>query len=119
MVFAFLYLNKLNEQLKIEFDSNTRLEKQSQDMQKTCAQLERAHNEINDKYQELSAIKLQIEKDFQNQQSTIEHEKNAKLMALDKIQQLEGKIKNIVHVIYSLRQFEIQISSISVEDLTR
>ncbi|CAF5175236.1 unnamed protein product, partial [Rotaria magnacalcarata] len=83
-------LNESNEKLKIELDSNLRLKKQHQDIQKNCAQLERSYNDMHDKYQELIAIKLKFEKDIITQQANIEQEKTAKYMALDKIQELEG-----------------------------
>jgi hypothetical protein len=35
-------------------------------------------------------MKLKIEKDFLTQQLTIEQERNAKILALEKIQELEG-----------------------------
>ncbi|CAF4430484.1 unnamed protein product, partial [Rotaria sp. Silwood2] len=84
-------INELNDKLKIELDSNTRLKKQNQEVQKTCANFERTHQEIQEKYQDLINIKLRIEKDFHCQQSTLEQEKNAKSMALEKIQELEEK----------------------------
>ncbi|CAF1115190.1 unnamed protein product [Rotaria sordida] len=84
-------INELNDKLKIEIDSNTRLKKQNQETQKTCVHFERTYNEIYEKYQDLISIKLKIEKDFLNQQSIIEQEKNAKLMVLEKIQTLEEK----------------------------
>ncbi|CAF4771522.1 unnamed protein product, partial [Rotaria sp. Silwood1] len=84
-------LNETNEKLKIELDSNIRLKKQHQDIQKNCTQLERSYNDIHEKYQELIAIKLKFEKDIINQQANFEQEKTAKYMALDKIQELEEK----------------------------
>jgi hypothetical protein len=53
--------------------------------------LEYGYNESNDKYQELYNIKIKIEKDFLTQQSSLEQEKNAKFMALEKMQQFEGR----------------------------
>ncbi|CAF3852163.1 unnamed protein product [Rotaria sp. Silwood1] len=82
-------INEVNDKLKIELDSNTRLKKQNQETQKTGAHFERTYNELYEKYQDLIGIKLKIEKDFLSQQSTIEQEKNAKLMALEKIHELE------------------------------
>ncbi|CAF3913512.1 unnamed protein product, partial [Rotaria sp. Silwood1] len=61
-------LNETNEKLKIELDSNIRLKKQHQDIQKNCTQLERSYNDIHEKYQELIAIKLKFEKDIINLQ---------------------------------------------------
>jgi hypothetical protein len=66
------------------------LKKQHQDIQKTSTQLERSYSELQDKYQELIAIKLKFEKDIITQQANIDQEKSAKYMALDKIQELEG-----------------------------
>lgn len=83
-------MNETNEKLKIELDSNIRLKKQHQEIQKNCSQLERSYNDMHDKYQEIIAIKLKFEKDIISQQANIEQEKAAKYMALDKIQELEG-----------------------------
>ncbi len=66
------------------------MKKQHQDIQKNSTQLERSYNDLQDKYQELIAIKLKFEKDIITQQGNIEQEKSAKYMALDKIQELEG-----------------------------
>ncbi len=66
------------------------MKKQHQDIQKTSTQLERSYSELQDKYQELIAIKLKFEKDIITQQANIDQEKSAKYMALDKIQELEG-----------------------------
>jgi hypothetical protein len=67
------------------------LKKQNQELQKSYTHLEYGYNESNDKYQELYNIKIKIEKDFLTQQSSLEQEKNAKLMALEKMQQFEGR----------------------------
>ena len=77
--------------MKIEFDSNSRLKKQYQDMQKNYAQLERSQTDLQEKYQELIAIKLKFEKEINSQQTTLDQERNAKSMALEKIHELEGK----------------------------
>ena len=45
---------------------------------------------MHDKHQELIGIKLKSEKDIITLQANIDQEKNAKHMALDKIQELEG-----------------------------
>ena len=66
------------------------MKKQHQDIQKNSTQLERSYNDLQDKYQELIAIKLKFEKDIITQQANFEQEKSAKYMALDKIQELEG-----------------------------
>ncbi len=71
-------------------DTNIRLKKQHQDIQKNSTQLERSYNDLHEKYQELIAIKLKFEKDIITQQANIDQEKTAKYMALDKIQELEG-----------------------------
>jgi len=83
--------NEANEKLKIELDTNIRLKKQHQEIQKTSAQIERSYSELHEKYQDLIAIKLRFEKDIITQQANIEQEKTAKYMALDKIQELEEK----------------------------
>jgi hypothetical protein len=67
-----------------------RLKKQNQELQNACVQFEHVHKESHDKYQELINIKLKIEKDLFIQQSICEQEKNAKFMAINKIQELEG-----------------------------
>ncbi|CAF1425308.1 unnamed protein product [Adineta steineri] len=82
-------LTELNDQLSLELDNSIRLKKQNQELQKTCAYFERVYHESNEKYQELISIKLQIEKDFHAQQSDNDQEKNAKFLALEKIQELE------------------------------
>ena len=84
-------MNEANEKLKIELDSNIRLKKQHQDIQKNCSQMERSYNDLHEKYQELIAVKLKFEKDIISQQGNLDQEKSAKYMALDKIQELEGK----------------------------
>ncbi len=89
-VFLIYQLNELNDKLKTELDSNIRLKKQNQELQKTFTHLEYEYNESNTKYQELNNIKLKIERDFLMQQSFFEQEKNAKYVALEKIQELEG-----------------------------
>ncbi len=66
------------------------MKKQHQDIQKNSTQLERSYSDLQDKYQELIAIKLKFEKDIITQQANIDQEKSAKYMALDKIQELEG-----------------------------
>jgi len=60
-------------------------------MQKSYSQIERTYSELHEKYQDLIAIKLKLEKDNLNQQTQVEQEKNAKFMAMDKIHELEGK----------------------------
>ena len=90
----FVQCNEANEKLKIELDTNIRLKKQHQEIQKTSAQIERSYSELHEKYQDLIAIKLRFEKDIITQQANIEQEKTAKYMALDKIQELEGEISN-------------------------
>ncbi|CAF1365200.1 unnamed protein product [Adineta steineri] len=85
-------LTELNDQLSLELDNSIRLKKQNQELQKTCAYFERVYHESNEKYQELISIKLQIEKDFHAQQSDNDQEKNAKFLALEKIQELEELI---------------------------
>ena len=72
-------------------DSNLRLKKQYQEIQKSHTQLERSQSEMHEKYQELIAIKLKFEKDIMTQQATLDQEKSAKYMAMDKIHELEGK----------------------------
>jgi hypothetical protein len=67
------------------------LKKQNQELQNSYTHLEYGYNESNDKYQELYNIKTKIEKDFLTQQSSLEQEKNAKFMALEKMQQFEGR----------------------------
>lgn len=91
MCFSSSQLNEANEKLKLELDTNIRLKKQHQDIQKTSTQLERSYADLQDKYQELIGIKLKFEKDVITQQGNLEQEKSAKYMALDKIQELEGK----------------------------
>ncbi|CAF1345811.1 unnamed protein product [Didymodactylos carnosus] len=83
-------LNESNEKLRTETDIGIRLKKQYQELQKSYSQIERTQTDLHEKYQELIAIKLKLEKDSLNQQTTIEQEKNAKYMALDKIHELEG-----------------------------
>ncbi|CAF3673868.1 unnamed protein product [Rotaria socialis] len=87
--------NEANDKLTIETDCNTRLKKQNQEIQKACANVERTYNEIHEKYQDLLAIKLKLEKDFLSQQSTVEQEKIAKSVALEKIQELEEKCNSM------------------------
>ena len=53
--------------------------------------MERSYNDLHEKYQELIAVKLKFEKDIISQQGNLDQEKSAKYMALDKIQELEGK----------------------------
>ncbi|CAF1596153.1 unnamed protein product, partial [Adineta ricciae] len=84
-------LNEANEKVKIELDSNIRLKKQHQEIQKNCSQMERSYNDLHEKYQELIAVKLKFEKDIISQQGNLDQEKSAKYMALDKIQELEEK----------------------------
>jgi hypothetical protein len=67
------------------------LKKQNHELQKNYTNLEYDYNESNERYQELHNLRLKIERDFLIQQSTIEQEKNAKLLALEKIQELEGR----------------------------
>ncbi len=67
------------------------MKKQNHELQKNYTNLEYDYNKSNEKYQELYNLKLKIERDFLIQQSTIEQEKNAKLLALEKIQELEGR----------------------------
>jgi len=84
-------LNESNEKYKIEFDNNSRLKKQYQDVQKNFAQLERSQTDLHEKYQELIAIKLKFEKEIITQQANIDQEKSAKFMAMEKIHELEEK----------------------------
>ena len=81
----------MNDKYKFELDSNHRLKKQHQDLQNSYNNLEFDYNESNDKYQELYHLKLKIERDFLSQQANIELESTAKNMALEKIQELEGR----------------------------
>lgn len=67
------------------------MKKQNHELQKSYTTLEYDYNESNEKYQELYNMKLKIEKDFLIQQSTIEQERNAKTLAFEKIQELEGE----------------------------
>ena len=55
---------------------------------------------MHDKYKELIAIKLKFEKDIVTQQANIDQEKNAKYMALDKIQELEGQKKKEYKIVF-------------------
>ena len=83
----------------MESDSNLRLKKQYQEIQKNYTQLERSQSDMHEKYQELIAIKLKFEKDIMGQQANLDQEKSAKYMALDKIRELEGKrLDQTVHL---------------------
>lgn len=70
------------------------MKKQNQDLQKASLQYERTHTELHDKYQDLLAIKLKLEKDAQMQQATIDEEQNAKCTAVDKLRELEGNVED-------------------------
>lgn len=67
------------------------MRKQNQELQHSYNNLDADYNESNDKYQELYQLKLKIERDFLTQKANSEQEINAKTMALEKIQELEGK----------------------------
>jgi hypothetical protein len=67
------------------------LKKQNHELQKSYTNLEYDYNESNEKYQELYNLKQTMEKDVQTQRSIIEQERNAKLLGLEKIQELEGR----------------------------
>ena len=86
-------MDESNQTLEIELDNNIHLKKQHSELQKTYAHLERAHSQSHDKYQELITTKVRLEKDYFTLQTCIEQEKNAKFTALEKIQDLEGRIK--------------------------
>jgi hypothetical protein len=81
--------------LKIEFDNNQRLKKQHQELQKNYTQVERTQSDLHEKYQELIANKLKVEKDMLTQQGNLDQEKNAKYMAMEKIHELEGKRRHV------------------------
>ena len=80
----------MNEQLHIVTDQNKRLEKLNQELQNTYTHFERTYSDSNEKYQELTTIKLQLEKNLLEQQLLVEQEKNGKTAVLEKIHELEG-----------------------------
>ena len=75
----------------MEVESNHRLKKQNLELQNNYTNLESDYTESDEKYQELYQIKQRIERDFLTQQATIQQETNAKVMALEKIQELQGR----------------------------
>ena len=81
----------MSDKLKVELENNVQLKKQNHELQKSYTTLEFDFNESNEKFQELQNLKLRMEKDFQSQQSTIEQERNGKLLAFEKLQDLEGR----------------------------
>lgn len=84
----------MNDKLKVELDNTIRLKKQNQDIQISYTNLEYDFNESTTKCQELINIKTKIERDFHMQQTSYDQEKNAKFIALEKIQELEGILQN-------------------------
>lgn len=68
------------------------MKKQTQDLQKNYSALEFEYNESNNQYEELSQIKEKLEKDYTNQQTLFEQEKNAKSLIWESLREFQGSI---------------------------